>query len=324
MGRKSLIILISYNSEKFIEDCLLSVFAQKYRDWFLVVADNGSRDRTVQIIKRVRNFCTELSSSNFKLIRFSKNLGFSRAIDRVFFKYLEGGKDFSHIVLINPDMRLGRNAIGRLVEPLADGEVGVCGGLILDYGSNKIQHLGGKISPNFLTEHIGLGMDYSQLKDQFKQDAQGTARAIRDVTYTTGALFATSRKLFYGLGGLDGGYRPAYFEELDYCLKALRANKRVVVNPLARARHAEAVSSKKYSKKFYKLYHKNRLRCAVLHAKLFYAGFLKEEGKWLKNQATRDQYWPLALAYAINMLLFPLNGAARIKNHFILNKLQLK
>jgi len=326
MEQKSLIIIVSYNSESFIENCLRSIIAQNYRDWFLVVADNNSSDRTVEIIREVRNFSPQISSANFKFLRIGKNLGFSGAVNHVFFRYLkERVKGFSYLILINPDMRLGKDAVGQLTIPLEkDKSIGVCGGLILGYQTSKIRHLGGVISPNFVTSHIGSGMDYGQLKDRYKGNTDDPMEAIKDVTYTTGALFAIRTGLFSSIGGFDTGYRPAYFEELDLCLKALRVGKRVVVNPLARARHAEAASTKKYSKNFYKLYHKNRIRCALLHAPLFYLKFLKAEIRWIKNEATRDQYGPLAHAYGANILFLPLSLAARVKNRFILNKLQLK
>ncbi len=318
--------MVSYNSQDYIENCLLSVIGQKYGDWFLVVGDNNSGDRTVEIINKVKNYSPQLTPANFKLVKFSRNLGFSGAINRIFFKLLKrDAHKFDYLLFVNPYMRLGRDAVHNLVAPFKnDQKIGVCGALILDYKSNQIQHLGGLILPNFVTTHIGSGKDYHQLKDEFKDKTGNMMDCIRDVSYTTGALLATRARLFSSLGGLDTGYRPAYFEELDYCLKVSRSQGRVVVNPLARARHAEAVSTRKYSRRFYRLYHKNRIRCALLHAQLCCKAFIKEEAKWAKNNATRDQYGPLAFAYAANILFLPLTMAIRAKNHFILNKIRLK
>ncbi|MGM0365296.1 MAG: glycosyltransferase [Actinomycetota bacterium] len=326
MDQRSLIIIVSYNSQSYIERCLRSIIAQNFNHWFMVVADNNSSDRTVEIVREVRNFSPQITPANFKLLRLSRNMGFSGAVNHVFFKYLkERAGEFDYLILLNPDMHLGRDAVGQLIAPLEeDRSIGVCGGLILEYGSNRVQHLGGTVTANFITAHAGSGIDYGQLKEELKGNADELMETIRDVTYTTGAFFAARAGLFSSLGGLDTGYRPAYFEELDFCLKTLRAGMRVVVNPLARARHAEAVSTTRYSRKFYKLYHKNRIRCALLHAGLFRLKFLREELKWVKNQATRDQYGPLAFAYGANLLFLPLSMAVRAKNHFILNKLQLK
>ena len=49
------IITVVYNSEKFIEDTLKSVFSQTFKDWELVVIDGGSTDKTAEIISSYRS-----------------------------------------------------------------------------------------------------------------------------------------------------------------------------------------------------------------------------------------------------------------------------
>lgn len=48
------IILATYNGEKFIEQQLLSLVAQTYKDWRCIIHDDGSTDSTLEI---VRKFC---------------------------------------------------------------------------------------------------------------------------------------------------------------------------------------------------------------------------------------------------------------------------
>ena len=43
--------LCCYNSEKFLEETLQSIFAQTYKDWELVIINDGSTDSTEKIIK---------------------------------------------------------------------------------------------------------------------------------------------------------------------------------------------------------------------------------------------------------------------------------
>src|ERR1700733_5318360 len=49
---KVTIITVTYNSSKFLEDCINSVVHQKYNDIEHIVIDGGSTDETVAIIKR--------------------------------------------------------------------------------------------------------------------------------------------------------------------------------------------------------------------------------------------------------------------------------
>jgi glycosyltransferase involved in cell wall biosynthesis len=44
--------LCCYNSEKFLEATLQSIFAQTYKDWELVIVNDGSQDSTEQIVQK--------------------------------------------------------------------------------------------------------------------------------------------------------------------------------------------------------------------------------------------------------------------------------
>ena len=46
------ILMATYNGAKYIESQILSLFAQSYKDWRLIVHDDGSKDDTVEIIKK--------------------------------------------------------------------------------------------------------------------------------------------------------------------------------------------------------------------------------------------------------------------------------
>lgn len=47
--------LFSYNQEKFIEDAVLGAFAQTYSPLEIILSDDGSSDRTFEIMKRMAN-----------------------------------------------------------------------------------------------------------------------------------------------------------------------------------------------------------------------------------------------------------------------------
>lgn len=372
MDNKSLIVIVTYNSQDFIENCLRSITGQNYKDWFLVVIDNGSSDSSAAKIREFRNMSPEITSSNFKLITLKKNIGFSGAVNYAVFNFVSGKKksleeELGFLILLNPDIYLNRNALQKLISTfkitkdwnLPPGRIGAAGGLILDYKKDTIQHLGGRVSPNFITSHIGYGKRYEDLKGGYRNkgevqnigqknvqkirqeikqgiggktykpgldNAQNIMGSIKDVDYVTGAFFATEFKLFKSIGGFDTGYRPAYFEELDYCLKIRRSGWRAVVTPKSIARHFEGASVGKFSRNFYRYYHKNRVRCAIIN--LGFLNFLKKffpsELSWLRNKVTGDQIFPIFYAYLINFIFLPYNLIIKLKNYLILNKLKLK
>ncbi len=49
--KKTAILLATYNSSKYLRELLNSLFDQTYKDWNLVIRDDGSRDNTCEIIK---------------------------------------------------------------------------------------------------------------------------------------------------------------------------------------------------------------------------------------------------------------------------------
>ena len=44
-----------YNAEPFLEDAIRSVFAQTYQDWELILVDDGSTDRSLEIARSVKD-----------------------------------------------------------------------------------------------------------------------------------------------------------------------------------------------------------------------------------------------------------------------------
>jgi len=328
MENSALIIVVTYNSENFIEKCLFSIASQNFKNYFLLVIDNKSSDLTVGRIKEYKNAESRISSSNFKLIKLGKNIGFSGAVNYGVFNYFSsknkpGAQNFKYLILLNPDMVLDENTLSSLMDTFSPQsnnrkeDTGVAGGMILDYNKNRISHLGGRVDFNFITSHIKVidGINMESIISGQKEGGKIGADFI-NADYVTGALFATKMTLFKKLGGFDIGYRPAYFEELDYCLKIKRIGLKVLVNPLAFARHFEGASTGKFTAGFYYYYHKNRLRCAIINSSFIniLKIFFKSEISWLKSGAAKNYTIPLIKAYLINWLFCPYYMIIKIRN----------
>jgi hypothetical protein len=61
----------------------------------------------------------------------------------------------------------------------------------------------------------------------------------RDVDYCSGAFLMVRRQVFEALGGLDEVFAPAYFEEVDFCMRVRAAGFRVGYEPSAQITHFE-------------------------------------------------------------------------------------
>jgi len=65
------IIILTYNSSRFIKSCLDAVYTQDYQDFEVILVDNGSKDDTLSLIKE--------KHPSVKIIENQKNLGAARA-----------------------------------------------------------------------------------------------------------------------------------------------------------------------------------------------------------------------------------------------------
>ena len=64
------IITPSFNSEKFIAETIASVQNQTYKNWEMIIVDDCSKDKTVEIVQEIIR-----SDNRIKLIKLEKNSG---------------------------------------------------------------------------------------------------------------------------------------------------------------------------------------------------------------------------------------------------------
>ena len=49
------IVTPTYNSEEYLEKCIQSIMGQSHTDYEHIIVDGGSKDRTIEIIKKYEN-----------------------------------------------------------------------------------------------------------------------------------------------------------------------------------------------------------------------------------------------------------------------------
>jgi len=312
MQTDTLIIIVTYNSSSYIRDCLTSLETSLVNRCHCIVIDNASKDDTMEKLAHYLEKAAGTVKDNITVTSSARNLGFAGGIDHVVFGLAEPGK-YQNLVFLNPDTKIEEDTIENLLAPLDEDCNGASGGLILDMKTGMVQHAGGIIKENFITVHQFSGRDPQTLKEK------NFGSEILYPDYVTGALFATKMSLFRALGGFDRGYRPAYYEELDYCLLLKKIGKKTVLNLHSRASHIEGGSVERFSGLFYKYYHKNRIRCAIINLglKSFFKVFLPAERSWLKGAGIAGQKKALLYAYFLNFLFLPYNLAVKVKRYIL-------
>lgn len=69
------VVLLSYNQSDYLEDAILSVIDQAYREWELIIIDNGSTDGSKSIIKKY------LDHKRIRAFMHSANMGVCKRIN---------------------------------------------------------------------------------------------------------------------------------------------------------------------------------------------------------------------------------------------------
>ena len=93
--------LVTWNGEKYIKHCINSVLAQTFKDYELNIMDNGSHDKTVEIINK--------SFPQFKIITNKENTGFAPGHNKLF-----AWAKSEYIMCLNQDMMLEPNFLDNL------------------------------------------------------------------------------------------------------------------------------------------------------------------------------------------------------------------
>ncbi|QEZ88615.1 glycosyltransferase, family 2 [Aliarcobacter cibarius] len=71
------IAMCSYNGERFIKDQIDSIVSQTYKNFELIIVDDGSKDNTIEIIKDYQS-----KDNRIKLFQNEKNLGFVKNFEK--------------------------------------------------------------------------------------------------------------------------------------------------------------------------------------------------------------------------------------------------
>lgn len=256
------IIIVTYNSASTIDIVLKSITQQTlhHNQYNIVIVDNASSDNTNAII--------EASGLHVQLIQLNKNIGFARA-NNLALKQITT----PYVALINPDCVLFPDWLENMLMFLrANDNVALAGSKLYYSDGKHIQHIGGVISDNGLTQHIG----------ESDEDVGQYSEPI-DFPYVTGAAIFARQDLLKQVDFFDQRFF-LYYEEVDLCVTLSQLGHRITYCPTAQAIHFEDKSlghSQTTSYLFH--YHRSRIKFVTKHSHRhsFLNNFCHAEKKWL-------------------------------------------
>ncbi|MDE5084823.1 MAG: glycosyltransferase [Trichodesmium sp. St18_bin1] len=74
------VIIPAYNAEKTIRETIESVIKQTFSDWELIVVNDGSQDRTVEVVSQIKDPRIKLFSIPHAGVSASRNRGFDNSV----------------------------------------------------------------------------------------------------------------------------------------------------------------------------------------------------------------------------------------------------
>lgn len=228
------VIIVNFNTQKLLKDCLSSLFEKNKKvKMEVIVVDNASSDGSAEMVER---FFPKLI-----LIENKKNLGFA-AGNNVGLKSASG----EYLLLLNSDTQFLENSLEQMIDFMdnhpsvgisscqlvgGDGQIQPSGGFFPNlprifawmFFLDDLPFIGGRLKPFHPHSPKFYTRDRWYLDEHFQD-------------WVTGAFFLMRRQVLAQIGLLDENFFM-YVEEMEYCYRAKRAGWQVVYTPRTKILH---------------------------------------------------------------------------------------
>lgn len=272
------ILIVTWNSERWIDRCLRSIPAAcAGLEYEIVVHDNASADRTLSIV----------GTTPAQVLRSKTNDGFAagtnRAVDAAKGRYL---------FLLNPDCELEPRALTLLFEFLeSHPKAAAAAPLLIDESGHSQRHFQLRRLPT-----LGNLAAQVLLLDKFFPKNPATAHyryhkldltEPRPIEQPAAAALLIRREVMEDVGAFDEAFAPAWFEDVDYCRRLAEKKKEVWVVPAARVTHYGGAS----------LEHMNFGR----FTDIWYANMWRYARKWMRPGQAEALRWVIILGMVLRL-----------------------
>ena len=235
------IVILNYNAEKFLDECLSSIHKTEIANFEIILVDNAATD------KSYRKFTEKFSDLN--LIENEKNFGYCEG-NNVGIRASKG----KFVVVLNPDTVVTPTWLHELIDAYQANGEGIYQPKILATTDHNMLLSSGQFIQLF-------GFGYSRGKgEKHIQENNG----IEKIGYASGTCLFTSKIILEKLDNFDP-FLFAYHDDLDLCWRAAMFGINSFYVPTSVIFHPIEGYSFKWSKfKFY-LMERNRQYCLLTH-----------------------------------------------------------
>jgi GT2 family glycosyltransferase len=215
------IVIVHFNGVDLIRGCLDSLRKTDYQNFKTFVFDNGSTDRSKEIIQQ--------EFPEAELFSAPKNLGLTRAANEAFALAMRLFP-CDYVLFMNDDITVvSSDWLSKLVSTAQkNSQAGIIGCKLL-YPDSTIQHGGMVFWPDSLR---GKGAPASGFSDTEELDAVSMAASL------------IRTDVFGKIGGFDEIFSPYYCEDVDFCFRARKSGFRILYAGAVSLHHLEGGSIK--------------------------------------------------------------------------------
>lgn len=235
------IIIVNYNLEKEIEDCLYSILNNTFGlrdDYEIIIIDNNSPDKLLPETEK------KFKNSNIHFYYLNENLGFGKGCNYGFSK--ASGK---YLCFLNPDTLVKEDIFSPIIDLLEnDKSIGIIGPKqqvkppFFDFSAG--------FSPNVFFEIFNL-FGIGIFLEGFLISVLTKINKNREmeVRWILGASIFIRAEFFSEIDGFDKDYFM-FFEEVDLCKRISAIGLKIIYAPRFNIHHIGSVSGKKDYKLF--------------------------------------------------------------------------
>lgn len=207
----------------------------QYENLEIVVADNGSTDNSLEILKNEFGSVTIITNT----INEGFAGGYNWALKKV---------QADYYVLLNSDVAVDANWIDPMVHLMeSNASIGACQPKVLSYSEQNIFEYAG--AAGGWIDALGYPFSRGRVFDVCEED-KGQYDESKPIFWATGAAMMIRSSLFHQLGGFDASFF-AHQEEIDLCWRMQLMGYHLYACPKAKVYHVGAGTLPRGGRKVY-------------------------------------------------------------------------
>ncbi len=225
-------LIVNWNGLPVLPKCLQSIESTCHElSYEVLVADNNSTDDSVSVIRK--------QFPQVKLLQNHENLFFA-APTNTLARQAKG----NFLMLMNNDIVLKKNAMARLLKTLQESKRTGAAVPQLLYPDGRVQPSCRRLPTLLSLALAGTGLDnfFTQKSWKMKDWNHSNKRCVEQPMMSAMLI---KRECWLDVGELDQERFPLYFNDVDWCKRAIAQGWEIKFDPLAQAIHFEAWSGKK-------------------------------------------------------------------------------